>query len=114
MNKQGYDDIQLKLRGSYEWSKTSVNEDVAQVAISMYEHYGKKPLVWPHVPYGSPEHLYTNQPYHLPAAQAALGHGGGMHSANEYFVIDGNDKVGGLLDYEKSAVLLLYLYSKWA
>jgi hypothetical protein len=36
-----------------------------------------------------------------------------MHSANEYLVIDGNDKVGGLLEFEKSAVLLLYLYANW-
>lgn len=114
LSQNGYSDIQVNMHGSYEWSKTSAKEDVAQVAISMYEYYGMQPLIWPHVPYGSPEHLYTNPPLNLPAAQAALSHGGGMHSANEYLVIDGNDKVGGLLEFEKSAVLLLYLYANWS
>lgn len=114
LRQRSYDDLQVRQRGAYEWSKTSVREDVAQAALSLFEFYGVQPLIWPHVPYGSPEHLYTNPPLNLPAAQAALGHGGGMHSANEYLVIDGNETVGGLLEFEKSAVLLLYLYANWA
>jgi len=41
-----------------------------------------------------------------------LGHGGKAHSPNEYFVIEGNEKVGGLTACEKSYVAILDAYAK--
>ncbi len=113
LEKRGYGDIEVKPLSVTGWSKTSVKEPVVQAVLALFKHYGKEPVVWPHVPYGSPEYLYTGDPLNLPAAQGALGHGGRMHSVDEYFVIDGNEKVGGLVEYEKSAVDLLYLYANW-
>lgn len=38
--------------------------------------------------------------------------GGRAHSPDEYLVIEGNDKVAGLADAEKSFVDILYAYAK--
>ncbi len=114
LDKHGYSDIQIRQLGGYEWSKTSVKEPVVQALLSVYEQHGiKDAIIWPHMGGSAPMYLYTREPLNLPLVWGGLGHGAGAHSPDEYLVIEGNDKVAGLVRAEQSYVDILYAYAEW-
>lgn len=114
LDKHGFNDIELqKLGGGDEWSRTSVKAPVVQAVLSVYKKYGIEPAVWPRSAGSSPQAQYTRPPLNLPAASGGLGHGGRAHSDDEYFVIDGNEKVHGLVKCEQSIVDILYAFAQW-
>jgi acetylornithine deacetylase/succinyl-diaminopimelate desuccinylase-like protein len=115
LEARGFGDIELrKLGGGDEWSRTSVKAPAVQAVLSVYKRYGIEPAVWPRSAGSSPEAQYTRPPINLPAASGGLGHGGRAHSIDEYFVVEGNDKVAGLVKCEQSMVDILYAYANWA
>ena len=114
LDKHGFSDIEMrKLGGGDEWSRTSVKAPVVQAVLSVYKAYGIEPAIWPRAAGSSPQAQYTRAPLNLAAAGGGLGHGGRAHSVDEYFVIDGNDRVRGLADCEKSMVDILYAHAHW-
>jgi acetylornithine deacetylase/succinyl-diaminopimelate desuccinylase-like protein len=114
LDKHGFSDIQLtKIGGGDEWSQTSVNAPPVQAVLAVYRHYGIEPAILPRSPGSSPQAQFTRPPLNLPAAGGGLGHGGRAHSDDEYFVIEGTDKVGGLVECEQSMVDILYAYAYW-
>jgi len=113
LDKHGYSDIEIRQLAGYEWSKTSVKEPVVQAVLSVYEKYGVKPIIWPHMGGSAPMYLYSRPPLNLPIGRGGLGHGGRAHSPDEYYVIEGNDKVAGLVKSEKSFVDILYAFDSW-
>jgi acetylornithine deacetylase/succinyl-diaminopimelate desuccinylase-like protein len=114
LDTRGYDDITItSLGGGDEWSRTSVKETVVQAVLSVYKHYGIEPAIWPRSPASSPQAQYTRAPIGLPACSGGLGHGGRAHAVDEYIVIDGNDRVSGLVEMEQSFVDILYAFASW-
>jgi acetylornithine deacetylase/succinyl-diaminopimelate desuccinylase-like protein len=114
LDRQGYSDIEMQeLAGGDEWSSTSVTAPVVQAILSVYKRHGIEPAIWPRSAGSSPQAQYTREPLNLAAASGGLGHGGRAHSVDEYFVIEGNDKVAGLAACEKSIVDILYAYANW-
>jgi len=113
LDKHGYSDIEVRQLAGYEWSKTSVKEPVVQAVLSVYEKYGIKPIIWPHMGGSAPMYLYSCPPLNLPICSGGLGHGGRAHSPDEYYVIEGNEKVAGLVTAEKSFVDILYAFVNW-
>jgi len=113
LDKHGYSDIEVRQTSGYEWSKTSVKAPVVQAVLSVYEKYGIKPLVWPHGVGGMPIYVYTHPPLNLPVCTYGLGHGGRAHAPDEYYVIEGNDRVAGLVKTEKAYVDVLYAIANW-
>ena len=108
LKKHGYEDIDIVEPSGYPWSKTSLKEPIVQALIGTYREFGTEPEVWPHTVGSAPFYLFTHKNYlNVPIVGGGLGHGGRAHSPNEYFVIEGNDKVGGLAACEKSYVALL-------
>jgi len=85
---------------------------LAQAAIQTYRSFGYEPEVWPHMGGSAPLYLFNQGPLYLPFVGGGLGHGGKAHSPNEYFVVEGNKRVGGLAKCEKSYVAVLDAYSK--
>jgi len=115
LDQHGFSDIEMrKLGGGDEWSRTSVKAPVVQAVLSVYKKYGIEPAIWPRSAGSSPQAQYTRPPLNLPACGGGLGHGGRAHSDDEYFVIEGNEKVGGLVKCEQSMVDILYAYARWA
>jgi len=57
--------------------------------------------------------LFNRKPLQLPFVCAGLEHGGRAHAPDEYFVIEGNEKVAGLAGCEKSFVTILDEYTKY-
>ena len=114
LEKHGFGDLAMqKHGGGDEWSQASVKEPVVQAVLSVYKHYGIEPAIWPRSAGSSPQAQYTRPPLNLPACGGGLGHGGQAHAIDEYFVIEGNDKVAGLIKCEQSIVDVLYAYANW-
>lgn len=113
LDKHGYNDIAIRSLDPYEWSKTSVNEPIVQAVIQAYRKLGYEPEIWPHNASSVPYHLFNRKPLNLPFCDGGLGHGGHAHAPDEYFVVEGNERVVGLAGCEKSYVAILDAYARY-
>jgi acetylornithine deacetylase/succinyl-diaminopimelate desuccinylase-like protein len=113
LDKHGYSDILIRPMDPYDWSKTSVKESVVQASIEAYRKLGYEPEIWPLAVWSVPYSLFNRKPLRLPFVDAGLGHGGRAHSPDEYFVIEGNEKVAGLAGCEKSFAVILDTYANY-
>jgi len=113
LDNHGYTDITVRSLDPYEWSKTSVKEPIVQAMIQAYRGMGYEPEIWPHGASSVPYHMFNRGPLYLPFCDGGLGHGGRAHAPDEYFVIEGNDKVAGLAGCEKSYVAILDAYANY-
>jgi len=113
LDRHGFSDIEMRrLGGGDQWSQTSVKEAVVQATLAMYKAHGIEPMVWPRSAGSSPQWEFTRK-LQLPAAGGALGHGSRAHADDEYIVVDGNDRVAGIVESEQSTVDLIYAYANW-
>lgn len=113
LDKHGFSDIEMRrLGGGDEWSQTSVHQPIVQATLATYKQHGIEPMVWPRSAGSSPQWEYTRK-LGLPAAGGALGHGSRAHADDEYIVIEGTDKVAGIVESEQSMVDLIYAYAQW-
>lgn len=115
LDKQGYEDIIMRLRPgttseSSSWGRARIDDDIVKSLIQTYEAMDIPTEIWPRSAGGWPGHLFQK---YLDVAyiMGGAGHGGRAHSPNEYLVIDGNEHVGGLAALEKSLVQVLYRYA---
>ncbi len=113
LTQKGYGDIAVTQHGGGdEWSQTSVKAPVVQAMLSVYRHYGIEPAIWPRSPTSSPRWEFTRK-LGLPDVRGGLGHGGRAHAVDEYIVIEGNEKVAGIVKAEQSLVDLLFAYASY-
>jgi hypothetical protein len=57
---------------------------------------GLEPLLWPRNAGSYPGFVFTEAPFSLASGHFGLGHGGGAHAPDEYYVIEAeNPKVRG-------------------
>ena len=111
LKRKGFSDLRFTLiGGGMEWSQTSASEPVVQAVLSVYKNAGIEPMVWPRSAGSSPQYEYTRK-LGLPAAGGGLGHGGRAHSDDEYIVIEGNDRVAGIVKAEQAIVDVLFAYA---
>ncbi len=99
--RHGYEDIEVRVRDSYTWSKTEYPEPVVQHMVESYRLLGHEPEIWPMATWAAPYFVYSKL-LGMPVASGGLGHGGHQHAANEYMT------VRGLLDFEKFVAAFLY------
>ena len=57
--------------------------------------------------------MTSHPPLNLPVCGGGLSHGGRAHSPDEYYVIEGSDKVAGLVKSEESFADILYAFANW-
>lgn len=114
LDRHGFSDIEMRrLGGGDEWSQTSVKAAAVQAVLSVYKKAGIEPMVWPRSAGSSPQYEYTRK-LGLQAAGGGLGHGSRAHSDDEYIVIEGNDKVAGIVQAEQSIADSLYAFAAWS
>ena len=101
---QGFDDIEVRVRDSYTWSKTDFSEDIVQQMLQAYRLHNIEPEVWPMATWAAPYFVFSRI-LRLPLVSGGLGHGGRQHAANEYMTVK------GLLDFEKFVATFLYLFA---
>ena len=91
----------------------SVKDDLAQAALKVFRGLDIDPTIWPRRGASGPTG-YFSQLLGLKALGATgLGHASGHSEANEFLVVEGNQKVGGLVELEQSFVDLLYSYAAY-
>lgn len=105
LHREGYGDVVVKIHDSYSWAQTSAKEECVQAMIRAYRHHRYEPEIWPRLGGSAPFCAFNQPPLNLPFVIGGLGHGGRMHSPNEYFVVD------GIRDNEKSVATFLYEYA---
>jgi hypothetical protein len=97
--------------GGGEWAQTAPNAPIVRAAVAGLREFGIEPEVWPRNVGFFPAYLFNRPPLDLPFCVAGLGHGGRAHSPDEYFVLDGNERVAGLAGCEKSYAAILFHYA---
>jgi acetylornithine deacetylase/succinyl-diaminopimelate desuccinylase-like protein len=113
LDRHGYEDIVLRVISSSPWAKTPSDADIVQASVRAYRRLGHEPFVWPLRGTGGPWYLF-NRVLGLPTMKdGGLGHGRGFHAPNEFLVIEGNERVGGLVECEQSHVEVLHSFAAY-
>ena len=109
LRAKGFGDIEVNMTGGYDPTETPADSKLVQAMVATYRGAGIDPLLWPRLAGSWPGATFTAAPLKLPAGQFGLGHGGGAHAPNEYWVVEpANPKVAGMDGAAKSFVELFY------
>jgi acetylornithine deacetylase/succinyl-diaminopimelate desuccinylase-like protein len=101
LTDHGFDDIEVRVRDNYTWSKTDFSEPIVQNMIASYRVHGVEPEVCHIATWAAPYFVFSRI-LQLPVVSGGLGHGGRQHVANEYMTVE------GLRDFEKFVATFLY------
>jgi acetylornithine deacetylase/succinyl-diaminopimelate desuccinylase-like protein len=90
LDTHGFGDIAVEILDSYTWSKTRLDDAPVGAMIETYHQFGHEPEIWPHLAGSAPFYLFTDKEWlNIPVAMGGLGHGGRVHSPNEYATVQG-------------------------
>jgi acetylornithine deacetylase/succinyl-diaminopimelate desuccinylase-like protein len=107
--KRGFGDIEVNPSGGYDPTSTAADAPMIKAVENVYRRAGLDPLLWPRNAGSYPGYVFTGPPLGLAAAHYGLGHGGGAHAPDEYYVIESsNPKVTGWDGAVKSFADYLY------
>jgi acetylornithine deacetylase/succinyl-diaminopimelate desuccinylase-like protein len=111
--KRGFGDIEVNMTGGYDPTSTSKDSALIQAQLRAYRKFGIDPLLWPRNAGSYPGYVFTGEPLKLAAGHFGLGHGGGAHAPDEYYVIESaNPKIQGFDGAVMSFVEYLYQLAK--
>jgi acetylornithine deacetylase/succinyl-diaminopimelate desuccinylase-like protein len=109
LSKRGFGDIEVNPSGGYDPTATSADAALIRAQVAVYRRAGLDPLMWPRNAGSYPGFVFTGEPLKLPAGHFGLGHGGGAHAPDEYYVIEpSHAKVAGWDAIVMSFVSYLY------
>ncbi len=116
LDKNGYQDVEMKVIGDMPWSKMRYDTDVARALMTTYDIFQipySTPPAYESILGGAwPAYLATEGPHNkIPIVGGAAGYGGNAHAANEFYVIEGTDKLYGMAGAEKSVATVLYAFA---
>ncbi|HET8774959.1 MAG TPA: M20/M25/M40 family metallo-hydrolase [Thermoanaerobaculia bacterium] len=107
--KRGFGDIEVNVTGGYDPTGTAAGARLIQAQIAVLKRAGIEPVLWPRNAGSYPGYIFTSAPLSLASGHFGLGHGGGAHAPDEYYVIDStNPKVQGYDGAVMSFVEYLY------
>jgi acetylornithine deacetylase/succinyl-diaminopimelate desuccinylase-like protein len=107
---RGYGDIEVTMTGGYDPTETPADSRLVKATVAAYQKAGIEPLLWPRMAGSWPGVTFTGAPLKLPAGQFGLGHGGGAHAPDEYWIVEpANPKVAGMDGAARSFVELFYV-----
>jgi acetylornithine deacetylase/succinyl-diaminopimelate desuccinylase-like protein len=109
LDANGFEDIELRKLAGYPAAQTSVDSDIAQALIGVYNKYSSGLSVLPRIAGSAPFYQFTER-LGLAMVPAGLGHGRGAHAPNEIYLVKPAEgvNVAGLAEIEKGYVDLLY------
>jgi acetylornithine deacetylase/succinyl-diaminopimelate desuccinylase-like protein len=109
LQAKGFPDIQVNVTGGYDPTETPENSRIVQAELAVCRQRGIQATLTPRSAGSWPGSVFTGAPLNLPAGQFGLGHGGGQHAPNEYFLIDStNPRVLGLTGQVMGYIDFLY------
>jgi acetylornithine deacetylase/succinyl-diaminopimelate desuccinylase-like protein len=96
LKKHGFGDVEVRMTGGYDPTSTPPNAPLISAEKAVYKRHNIDPLLWPRNAGSWPGFVFTGAPLNLAAGHFGLGHGGGAHAPDEYYVIESaNPKVDG-------------------
>jgi len=112
LDQHGYTDIKIRiLNDGYPWSRVSVKEPIVQAAIGTCKAFDISPRIWPRLAGSAPFSLFQgilNRPFIF----GMMGHGNRAHSPDEYIVVEGNEKIAGIVQSQISYIDFLTRYQE--
>lgn len=94
--KQGFGDIDVNMTGGYDPNSTAADTAIIRAQQAVYGRAGLQPILWPRNAGSWPGYVFTGEPLRLPAGHFGLGHGGGAHAPDEFYVLESsNPKIQG-------------------
>jgi acetylornithine deacetylase/succinyl-diaminopimelate desuccinylase-like protein len=109
LKKKGFGDIEVNMTGGYDPTETPADSRLIAAMTATYRKSGIEPLLWPRLAGSWPGSTFTSAPLRLPAGIFGLGHGGGAHAPDEYWIVESaNPKVAGMDGSARSFVDLFY------
>ena len=107
--KRGFGDIEVHMTGGYDPTSTSADSAIIRAESAVYRRGGLDPVILPRNAGSWPGYVFTGEPLRLPAGHFGLGHGGGAHAPDEYYLVESkNPKIQGMDGAVRSFVELLY------
>ena len=107
--KNGFADVEVNMTGGYDPTSTAGDSALIRTQVAVYKRGGIDPIMMPRLAGSWPGYVFTSDPLRLPAGHFGLGHGGGAHAPDEYYVIESsNPKVQGIDGATWSYVEFLY------
>ena len=89
--KRGYGDIGVNVSGGYDPTSTQAGARLIQAQQAVLKRRGIDPLMWPRNAGSYPGFVFTDAPLNLAAGHFGLGHGGGAHAPDEYYLIESSN-----------------------
>jgi acetylornithine deacetylase/succinyl-diaminopimelate desuccinylase-like protein len=109
LDAKGFTDVQVNVTGGYDPTETEENSRIVQAELAVCRSLGINAGLNPRSAGSWPGSVFTAAPLSLAAAQFGLGHGGGAHAPDEYFVIDSsNPRVMGLTGATMAYIDFMY------
>lgn len=111
--KRGFGDIEVNVSGGYDPTSTRADARLIRAQMAVLERSGLEPTLWPRNAGSYPGFVFTGPPLNLASGHFGLGHGGGAHAPDEYYLIESvNPKVRGYDGAVMSFVDYLYELSR--
>lgn len=107
--KRGFGDIEVKVTGGYDPTSTPADAPLIRAQVAVLKRAGIEPVLWLRNAGSYPGYVFTGPPLRLAAGHWGLGHGGGAHAPDEYYVIEAtNPAIEGFDGAVMSFVEYLY------
>jgi len=109
LDARGFPDVEIVVGGGYDPTETAEDSRIVRAQLAVCRANRVSATLYPRLAGSWPGAVFTQPPVAIPAAQFGLGHGGGAHAPDEYFVIDPNNaRVKGLTGAVMGFVDFLY------
>lgn len=109
LDARGYTDIEANVTGGYDPTESAEDSRLVQAALAVYRTNRAEATLNARQAGSWPGSVFTQAPVSIPASQFGMGHGGGAHAPDEYFIVDSaNPRVMGVEGAIMAFVDLLY------
>jgi acetylornithine deacetylase/succinyl-diaminopimelate desuccinylase-like protein len=111
--KRGYGDLEVNVTGGYDPTATDAGAPLMQAQVAVLKRLGIEAVMWPRNAGSYPGYVFTGAPLKLASGHFGLGHGGGAHAPDEYYLLESaNPKVQGFDGAVSSFVEYLFELGK--
>ncbi len=109
----GYWDIGIQVLESTPSAHTlGVNDDITQAALRVFRAWDIEPVIWPRAGSGGPTGHFSRMLNLQMLISTGMGHTG-RAGESAFMVVEGDGRVGGLVELEQSLVDLMYSYAAY-
>ncbi|MBL0276693.1 MAG: M20/M25/M40 family metallo-hydrolase [Anaeromyxobacter sp.] len=103
--RRGFGDLEVNPSGGYDPTWTAADAPLIQKQLATYRQAGVDAQLWPRTAGSYPGWVFTSPPLSLASGHFGLGHGGGAHAPDEYYlIVSKNPRLKGFDDAVRSFV----------